>query len=79
MITEYIVILRTVTNSVEYGGDEMRKRNGITNGGGRSQMSRHVRRNADVSVVTGGRCQSGGRQPRDPASGPGGGCHKTSF
>lgn len=32
----------------------MSKRNGITNGGGRSRMSRHVSRNADVSLVTGG-------------------------
>lgn len=39
-------------------------------------MSRHVRRNADVAVVTGGQQQSGGSQSHDPASGPGGGCHK---
>lgn len=48
-------------------------------GGGRSRMSRHVSQNADVAVVTGGQRQSGGRQSRDPASGPGGGCHKPSF
>lgn len=54
MITEYGVIMRTVRISVKEGGDEMRKRNGITNGGGRSQMSRHVSQNADVSLVTGG-------------------------
>lgn len=55
----------------------MRKRNGITNGGGRSQMSRHVSQNADVSLVTGVQRKSGGRQSCDPASGPGG-CHKPS-
>ncbi len=72
--------MRTVRNSVAEGekDDGMRKRNGIANGGGRSRMSRHVSQNADVAVVTGGQRQSGGTQSHDPASGPGGGCHKPS-
>lgn len=56
LIPEYGAIMRRAGRlSGGRGEDEMRKRNGTTNGGGgRSQMSRHVSGNGDVSLVTGG-------------------------
>lgn len=72
--------MRTVRNPVEdrEKDDGMRERNRIANGGGRSRMSRHVSQKAQVVVVTVRQGQGGGWKSHDPASGPGGGCHKPS-